>query len=68
MATAKKGTTAKKTTAATKKPTVKKSTVKKTAPVKKNAFSDDDKRTVWLIITVLVSLMAFLAFYYFAKL
>ena len=64
MATAKKTTTTKKTT--TKKAPAKKAAPKKTVTVKKSALSEQDKNTIWLLLTVIVALLALLGFYYLA--
>ena len=58
MATSKKGTT--------KKTTTKKAAAKKVTATKKTGLSNDDKRVVWLAVTVIVVMLAYLAFTYFA--
>lgn len=45
--------------------TKKKTTTKKAAP-KKTAFKEEDKRALWLALTVGVALVAYFIFEYFA--
>ena len=65
MATAKKSSTTRKTTTAKKAP-AKKAAPKKTVTAPKSSLSDQDKNTIWLLLTVIVALLALLGFYYLA--